>query len=128
MTSQQTPSRWQHDGPDVDPWAVLSYLISGVLLYGGIGWAVSVWLGSRAWIGVGIVLGGVLGVLTVYLRYGRDHAGPPAPVGPVVLPGRVQAIQAPGDATTPDLAPPVLPLAAAPAPLQSKTTDEEDMP
>jgi hypothetical protein len=116
MSAQHPQGRWEHQGPDVDPWAVLSYLISGVLLYGGIGWAVSVWLGSRAWIGVGIVLGGVLGVLTVYLRYGRDNAGPSAPVGPVVLPGPVT-----GGTTTPDVPSSAMTLA-------EKSKDQEDTP
>ena len=123
MTSE---NRWQYDGPEADPWSAMSMIISGVLLWGAIGYGVSEWLNSKVYMGAGVVIGGVLGVLLVYLRYGRDHAGPSAPVGPVVLPGRVEAVQAPGDATTPDLAPPVLPLAAAPATLQSKTTDEED--
>jgi ATP synthase protein I len=82
------PNRWEWSGPEVDPWSAMSVIISGVLLWGGIGWAVSRWLNSQAWMGAGVVIGGVLGVLLVYLRYGRGQSGPPATVGPVVVPGQ----------------------------------------
>jgi ATP synthase protein I len=89
VTSQQSPSRWEHQGPEIDAWSAMSSIISGVLLWGLIGWGVSRWLHSAAYTGAGIVIGGVLGVLLVYLRYGRDQSGPPATVGPVVLPGQI---------------------------------------
>jgi ATP synthase protein I len=118
MTTSQPPNRWQHDGPEIDPWSALSLILSGVLLWGAIGWGVSEWLGSRAWMGAGVLIGGVLGVLLVYLRYGRGQSGPPSPVGPVVLPGQVRSA---GGATTPDAASSVLPLAET-------SKDQEDTP
>lgn len=55
----------------VDAYAVLSYLVAGVLLYGGIGWLLDEWLGTRGLVGAGIVLGAAAGVWLVWLRYGR---------------------------------------------------------
>jgi F0F1-type ATP synthase assembly protein I len=55
----------------VDPWAVVSYLLAGVILYGGIGWLVDLWLGTRAFVGVGIVVGAAAGVWLVWLRYSK---------------------------------------------------------
>ena len=87
--TQQLHNRWQYDGPEVDAWSAMSSVISGVLLWGVIGYGVSRWLGSQVYLGLGVVIGGVLGVLSVYLRYGRDQSGPPVSGGPVVLPGVV---------------------------------------
>ena len=35
---------------EVDPWAVISYLLAGVIFYGGIGWLVDWWLGTRGFV------------------------------------------------------------------------------
>jgi ATP synthase protein I len=84
MTQTTPTGRWHHDGPDADPWSALSSIIAGVLLWGAIGWGLSVWLHARALIGAGLVVGGVLGVASVYLRYGRNQSGPPVTAGPVL--------------------------------------------
>ena len=57
---------------EVDAWAVVSHLLAGVILYGGIGWLLDEWLGTRGFVGVGIVLGAGAGVWLVWLRYGRS--------------------------------------------------------
>jgi ATP synthase protein I len=56
---------------EADAWGAFSYVLSGVLLYGGVGWLLSLWLGSRALIGLGLMLGAVAGLVLVWLRYGR---------------------------------------------------------
>lgn len=56
---------------EVDAWAVISYLLAGVIFYGGIGWLVDLWLGTRGFVAGGIVLGAAAGVVLVWLRYGR---------------------------------------------------------
>ena len=56
---------------EVDAYAVISYLLSGVILYGGIGWLLDWWLGTRGFVAVGIVLGAAAGVWVVWLRYSR---------------------------------------------------------
>ena len=65
---------WDHKDPivrEVDAYAVLSYLISGVILYGGLGWLVDWWLGTRGFVAVGIVLGAAGGIAAVWLRYSK---------------------------------------------------------
>jgi ATP synthase protein I len=53
-----------------DGWRVLSYLIGGVLLYGGIGFGLDRLLGTQFLLPVGIVLGAGLTVLLLHFRYG----------------------------------------------------------
>jgi F0F1-type ATP synthase assembly protein I len=59
---------------EVDAWAVVSYLLGGVILYGGIGWLSDLWLGTRGFVAVGIVGGAAAGVAIVWLRYGRSRS------------------------------------------------------
>ena len=56
---------------EVDAYAVISYLLSGVILYGGIGWLLDWWLGTRGFVGAGIVVGAAAGIWLVWLRYSR---------------------------------------------------------
>lgn len=56
---------------EVDAWAVISYLLGGVILYGGLGWLVDLWLGTRGFVAVGIVLGAAGGIVLVWLRYSK---------------------------------------------------------
>ncbi|MFT4217374.1 MAG: AtpZ/AtpI family protein [Micropruina sp.] len=49
----------------------VSYLLSGVLLYGGVGWLIDHWLGTSFALPVGIVLGAAGGVYLIHKRYGR---------------------------------------------------------
>ncbi len=76
--------RWQDASavPTVDPWHVVSYLISGVTIWGFIGWAAARWLDIPALIGVGFIIGGVLGIWLTYIRYGRPQSGSSIPMPP----------------------------------------------
>ena len=58
---------------------VLSYLVSGVLLYGGLGWLGDHYLGTGFLLPVGIVLGAGFGIYLVIKRFGaaENAAGPP---------------------------------------------------
>jgi hypothetical protein len=60
----------------------MSTIMAGVLMWGLIGWGVSKWLDIKAFAGLGILIGGVLGILAVYLRYGRPQPGPPKQADP----------------------------------------------
>ncbi len=60
-------------------WTVLSYLITGPLLYGGLGWLLDRWLGIRFFVAVGIVGGMALGIYLVYVRYGTAGSGTRSP-------------------------------------------------
>ncbi|TQS44144.1 hypothetical protein [Cryptosporangium phraense] len=106
------------DVPMVDPWHVISYLISGVTIWGAVGWVAARWLDIPALIGVGFVIGGVLGIWLTYIRYGRPQSGSSSSMTP---------------------AQPDLPRASAPArnksaqrpsgpPSSSDTTAEEEKP
>jgi len=108
-------NRWQEASavPTVDPWHVVSYLISGVTIWGAIGWAAARWLDIPALIGVGFIIGWVLGIWLTYIRYGRPQSG---------------------SSTSMPLAQPDLPRASAPSrsqsaqPPSSDTTAEEEKP
>lgn len=58
------------DSPRGDPWHAFGYLVSGVLFYGGIGWALDWWLGTRFLVIVGILLGAGLGIYLTFARFG----------------------------------------------------------
>ena len=66
--------RWAGKDPvvrEVDAYAVLSYLLGGVILYGGLGWLIDEWLGTRGFVAAGIVLGAAGGIALVWLRYSK---------------------------------------------------------
>jgi len=66
----------KHEDPQPSPsppgegWRVLSYLIGGVVLYGGIGFGLDRLFGTQFLLPVGIVLGAGLTVLLLVFRYG----------------------------------------------------------
>jgi F0F1-type ATP synthase assembly protein I len=61
-------------------WTVLAYLISGPLLYGGLGWLADRWLGTEpVFVLVGVMGGMALALYVVWVRYGSlDRRQPPA--------------------------------------------------
>lgn len=54
-----------------DAWGAFSLLLSGLLVYGGLGWLVAHLTGIQWLLGLGIVLGAAGGLLAVWLRYGK---------------------------------------------------------
>jgi len=59
---------------------VLSYLLAGVALYGGLGWLADHLLGTGFWLPIGIVLGAATAVYTIIRRFGRvPETEPSAP-------------------------------------------------
>ena len=54
---------------------VLSYLISGVVLYGGLGWLGDHYLGTGFLLPVGIVLGAAFGIYLVLKRFAAEARG-----------------------------------------------------
>ena len=60
-------------------WTVLAYLISGPLLYGGLGWLVDRWLGTDpVFVAVGICGGMLLALYLVWFRYGAPDSRRPS--------------------------------------------------
>lgn len=61
-------------GRDVDPgdaYTVLAYLLSGLLLWGGLGVLLDRWLDTEFFVLIGLLVGGVGAVYLVYIRYGK---------------------------------------------------------
>ena len=53
-------------------WNAVSYLISGPVLFGGIGWALDHWLGTSWLVAVGILGGMALSLYLIWFRYGTQ--------------------------------------------------------
>ncbi len=56
---------------ETDAFSAMSLLIAGVLLWGGVGYALSRWLDNSAFTLVGLLLGMGGGLALVWIRYGR---------------------------------------------------------
>jgi F0F1-type ATP synthase assembly protein I len=52
-----------------DPWHAFSYLVSGVFLYGGLGWLADRWLGTSFLVAIGILIGAGLGIYMTIARF-----------------------------------------------------------
>jgi F0F1-type ATP synthase assembly protein I len=76
MTVHGTGRGRKHD-PDPDMpregtgWAVVSYLIGGMVLYGGIGWLIGRWTHIDALFPIGLLLGIGLSLALVIFRFTR---------------------------------------------------------
>ncbi len=51
-------------------WKTFTYLLTGPLVYGGIGWLLDQWIGTNWLVGVGIVGGMALSLYLIWFRYG----------------------------------------------------------
>ena len=71
MAQQKPPSAGPDESPRGDPWHAFGYLVSGVLVYGGLGWALDLWLGTSWLTVVGIMGGAVIGLLLTWARFNR---------------------------------------------------------
>jgi ATP synthase protein I len=68
------------DGPGQEPpmpresdgWRILSYLLGGMILYGGIGWLVGHWTGISVLFPIGMILGVALSVVMIIFRFTRS--------------------------------------------------------
>jgi len=52
-------------------WAVFSYLIAGMIFYGGLGWLIGHWTHLSFLFPVGMLTGLVLGIVLILYRYGK---------------------------------------------------------
>jgi ATP synthase protein I len=75
MAQQNSPSgRAEEPSGQQDPWRAFSYLVTGVLVYGLIGWGLDHWLGTTFLVGIGIVFGAVLGLYLTWRAFGAPRA------------------------------------------------------
>lgn len=89
VTKRATPAgdthRWSTDTEGPSPTAqadalgatVLAYLITGPLLFGGIGWLLDRAFDTTFLVAFGVVLGMGLSLYTIWLRYGTSQAPTP---------------------------------------------------
>lgn len=61
--------------PHPDPWVAFSRIGGGVLFYGVLGYVLDLWWGTSFVVGIGIVFGAILGMLTVFLSLNNHDAG-----------------------------------------------------
>lgn len=52
-----------------DPWHAYGYLVSGVFLYGGLGWLADRWLGTSFLVAIGILVGAGFGIYMTIARF-----------------------------------------------------------
>ena len=53
-------------------WSIVGYLLSGLLIWGGIGWGFDQWLNTNYFLLAGLLLGAGASIYLVWLRFGRD--------------------------------------------------------
>jgi hypothetical protein len=59
-------------GTENPGWAIFSYMLSGMIFYGGAGWALGHWVLHAAWpFPAGMVAGLALSIVLIILRFGR---------------------------------------------------------
>ncbi|NMH99008.1 AtpZ/AtpI family protein [Pseudonocardia acidicola] len=55
--------------PPADAWTALSYLLSGFLIFGALGWGLDKLLDTRVLLPIGLLFGGAASLYLIYLRY-----------------------------------------------------------
>jgi ATP synthase protein I len=69
--SEQAPPEPQSSDPN-DGWRIFGSMISGMALYGGIGWLIGHWTGISILFPLGMFLGLALAVLGIFLRFAKS--------------------------------------------------------
>jgi ATP synthase protein I len=67
-----TPGHEPRPPRESDGWQILSYMLGGMILYGGIGWLISRWTGIAVLFPVGMILGIGLSVSMIIFRFTRS--------------------------------------------------------
>jgi ATP synthase protein I len=72
VAGQMSQDGQDHHDPQNIAWSIVSYLLSGILVWGGVGWLLDRWIGSGAVFTVIGILGGCgLGIYLGYMRFTR---------------------------------------------------------
>ncbi len=78
MTAELKPGGSSGQGQEPAPpreqdgWRILSYMLGGMILYGGLGWLVSRWTGIAVLFPVGMILGIGLSIAMIVFRVTRS--------------------------------------------------------
>lgn len=72
MSHGSTEPREGRSADPGDAWTVIAYLLSGLILWGGLGWALDRWLGTSFLVLIGMLVGGAASIYLVYVRYGKS--------------------------------------------------------
>jgi F0F1-type ATP synthase assembly protein I len=70
--SDHAAAQTQRTAREADGWQILSYMLGGMILYGGIGWLVSHFTGIAVLFPVGMILGIGLSVAMIIFRFTRN--------------------------------------------------------
>jgi hypothetical protein len=83
MNEREQPPPTPNGPPDPDAgharleesvmWNAVSYLISGPVVFGGIGWGLDRWLGTGFFVPAGILGGMAVSLYLVWFRYGTQQ-------------------------------------------------------
>ncbi len=65
--------RQRTEGADIG-WSVMTTLIGGFAVWGGIGWLIDHWLDTRLFTPIGLIVGMALGIYAVVARFGLAAA------------------------------------------------------
>jgi len=71
MSQQEPPAGPQEESPKGDPWHAFGYIVSGVAIYGFLGWLVDQWLETEFVVAIGIIVGAALGIYLTFSRFNR---------------------------------------------------------
>ena len=74
MARQLPPTASPDDSPKGDPWNAFGYIVSGVAVYGLVGWALDRWLGTDFLVAIGILIGAGFGIYMTYARFNKASA------------------------------------------------------
>lgn len=53
-------------------WSIFGYLLSGLLVWGGLGWALDHFLNTHYLLLVGLIVGAGAAITIIWLRFGRE--------------------------------------------------------
>jgi ATP synthase protein I len=68
---QQQPGLSARRPREADGWAIMSYMLSGMILYGGVGWLVGRWTGITVLFPLGMILGIAFSIILIIYRVTR---------------------------------------------------------
>jgi F0F1-type ATP synthase assembly protein I len=75
MSQQSPPPAPPDDQPKGDPWHAFGYIVSGVAVYGVLGWLADRWLGTTYLVAIGILVGACFGLYMTWARFNKTTTG-----------------------------------------------------